>query len=117
MKQDEIPNGKLFSAAMKSSRLQMPFDDFEDRVMLNLQQEAVLKKSTSVYKKWSIVFFVAGIGLGLFINNFLSLYQTLAGIPAQNVLLAFHIAFVLFILKQLDNLLGVFSKSKIQNTL
>lgn len=117
MKPDEAQNEKLFSAMMKSSRLEMPFDDFEDRVMLHLQQETALENSTSVYRKWSVVFFVVGIGLGLFINNFLSLYQTIAGIPSQSVLLAFRIAFVLIILKQLDNLLGLFSKSKIQNSL
>jgi hypothetical protein len=109
---DQYPKTQLFSKIMQNSRLEMPFSDFEERTMARINQEIIVKRSLSKYKKLSTLFFIIGAGLGFGITYLLSLPQaTIAGISSATILLICRTVFVLVALIQLESIIGLLSKS------
>lgn len=95
-----------FSEIMKKSRLNIMNENFEDHLMQKIEAENLSMNSISKTQKISILFFIAGVFLGLIIN--FSLPKFTNSLPgnegAQEFSLYFQIGFVIFILIYLEKL-------------
>ncbi len=101
--QDINNNDRLLSQLMQKSRLEMPFSDFEETVMLRIQKESSLEKLVMRDRKLSFFFFIAGTCLGLILNTILQKSRyTLLNIPSDTTLLIFQAGFVLLFIVQFD---------------
>lgn len=99
---------KLVRELMEKSVREMPFADFEEKLMVQIQQEA--KNSHSFLKeiKLSWFFFVIGTLFGLVLNIIVSkMNQPILGLPAQQFSLIIQTLFVIFLLFQFDRLIGL----------
>lgn len=97
---------KLIRELMSKSSDEMPFIDFEDKLMKQIHQEA--KQSRSILKniKLSWFFFIVGAIFGIFLSTISSqLNETILGFPSQQIILFIQIVFVILLLTQFDNLL------------
>lgn len=102
---------KLFSQMMKKSRLEMPFSDFEDKMMLRIERESKLRRSISRDTKLAALFFVVGAGFGMVVSTILAQYHApIAGIPSEKVLLYFQIVYVIVVLTQLENIIRLIAR-------
>jgi drug/metabolite transporter (DMT)-like permease len=98
---------------MKKSRLEMPFSDFEDKVMLRIEKEAAHRKVVFKNARLSSFFFLLGTGFGLLLNFFLSRAGiSFMGISSENILLFFQVAFVLAFLLQLEKIILMLKESR-----
>lgn len=97
---------------MKSSKLELPFSDFEAGVLLRIQEEAKQKARYSKGIKLSTLFFLLGTGFGLIIQNMMRSTDQIYGIPAQQILLVFQVLYAVTVLTQLENILQLISKLK-----
>ncbi|TDO23963.1 hypothetical protein [Pedobacter duraquae] len=103
----------FFQSMMAKSRVDMPYSDFEDRMMLRIHKEITFKKSLLKDLNLSILFFILGTGLGLLISTMLDVSgKTVAGISGPNMLIFFQLLFVAFVLMQSEKLIKLFIKSK-----
>lgn len=97
---------QLFKDIVSKSKLEMPFPDFEDNVMKQIEAKRTLKLSISKDIKLSWIFFVIVLFLGIAISYFLShMYQSLFGIKIEVVTLIFQMCFAILLFGQLDNLI------------
>jgi hypothetical protein len=96
----------LFKEIVSKSKLEMPFLDFEDNVMKQIEEKRISKSSIAKYIKLSWIFFNIVLFLGIVISYLLSnMDQTLFGIKIEMVTLVFQMCFALYLFSQLDNLL------------
>jgi|SRR5450432_2437853 TRAP-type C4-dicarboxylate transport system permease small subunit len=103
--QHQESDDKRLSQIMKKSMVQMPFSDFEDKVMVEIHRQARYKKAILANIRLSRLFFFLGLGAGLIINDLLShLHHSLMGLSAEQILLVFQVSFVFFFLTQLDKI-------------
>jgi hypothetical protein len=106
---NQFPTDKQFAQLMRNSKLEMPFSDFEDKVMARVHQQAVAKNAISIYKKLALVFFIIGAGAGLLVTWLLSIpVATIGGVQSTTVLLIVRTAYVLLVLTQLDTIISLF---------
>jgi drug/metabolite transporter (DMT)-like permease len=99
----EIPDNDPLSRIMKSSRLEMPFSDFEESVMHRIKQEAMQQQPVSHDRKLSWVFFILGTVFGLIINSLLQNgHYSVPDISSASALLFFQVLFVLVFIIQLE---------------
>ncbi|WDF70069.1 hypothetical protein PQ465_06740 [Sphingobacterium oryzagri] len=57
---------------MKLAKRDLPFDDFEDRVMANIEKIAEERETLYNYKRYSLLFFILGTLFGLALNYLLA---------------------------------------------
>jgi hypothetical protein len=108
VKSEEI----FFHEIMAQSKLEVPFPDFEDNVMLQIEKENSFQRSVSKDVKLSWLFFVAGSVFGIIISLILPRMQTLIfGIEPQKLAIFFQMIFVLLLFTQLETLLRFIKKS------
>lgn len=88
---------------MALSRLQLPFSDFEERMMLRVQQEQQVKRTAERYRKISWLFFVLGAVLG---GMATVLINALPGFSNETMLLGCRLVYVAFLLITLNYLLS-----------
>lgn len=92
---------QLLSNIMKSSLVEMPFSDFEDRVMLQIQQESTAYSQSRRDRNRSSVFFALGCCAGMVLSFLLSVYQWPEGVQSGMFKLlaqvVFAIMFVYFV--------------------
>jgi len=101
----------LFKEIVSKSKLEMPFPDFEDNVMKQIEAKRTSKLSIIKDVKLSWIFFVIGSVFGIAISCFLShMDQTLFGIKIETVTLIFQMFFALLLFGQLENLILIAKK-------
>jgi len=101
---------------MQSSKLKMPFSDFESRVMHTIEQDE--KKAVAVLhdRKRGIYFFLAGMLFGIALNYFLSRsWRDLnINLPQQeNALLASQVIYALLILFFIERLVKLYQLNRL----
>lgn len=92
-------NNKI-KQALQMSRVNMPFEDFEQRVMRQISDLEKVKAKALSDRKYAILFFLLGSIFGIMLNNyFINRIQTLTTVVAyRNYALIFsQIIFVLLI--------------------
>lgn len=106
--QDQTNNERILSELMQKSRLEMPFSDFEETVMLRIEKLSFQEETVLRDRKLSFIFFMLGTCLGLILNFILqNLRYRFLNIPSETILLVFQAGFVLLFLIQLDRNLSL----------
>lgn len=99
---DEI----FFKDVMSKSKLELPFPDFEDTVMMEIKTQELYRETYSTNIKLSWICFIAGTVFGIFLSILLPQFQlSLFGISPDNMLLGFQLLFSLFVLFSLESLI------------
>ena len=102
---------KLIREMMSKSSDEMPFIDFEDKLMEQIYQEAKQSRSFLKNIKLSWVFFIIGAIFGLFLSTITGqLNETIMGFPSHQIILIVQIVFVILLLTQFDNLIELTKK-------
>ncbi len=102
---------KLVRELMEYSGREMPFVDFEDRLMVHIYKEAKTSRSFLNDIRLSCFFFVLGTLFGLILNIIVSkMNQPIMGLPAQQFSLIIQTLFVIFLLFQIDRFIGISKK-------
>ena len=88
----------------------MPFNDFEDNVMLQIENTVLHQKDLKKELKLSWIFFIAGSVCGIIVSFFIQqLHEPILGIQPANLSLLFQIIFATILFTKLDTLIK-FSK-------
>lgn len=96
---------------MKYSHTEMPFQDFDNRMMDLIYKEEKQQKSIRRDIKMAWIFFFLGLFLGLFIAGFMLEPDMFSeNIPSQEIIMILQVCIVIVLLFQLDRLLGFSSK-------
>lgn len=104
---------KLIRNLMKYSLTQMPFDDFEARMMDKIHQEKRQHESVLNNIRFAWIFFFVGLFLGLAITNMTAnLNVQLYGISLKQVTLIIQIGIALVLLVQFEKLLDLSFRKK-----
>jgi hypothetical protein len=102
---------KLIRELMGKSAREMPFADFENKLMEQIHKEESRSRSFLKDVKLSWFFFIAGAFFGLFISTIASHYtETVLGFPVQRIILIAQIVFVILLLSQFDSLIELTRK-------
>ena len=104
---------KLVQSLMEKSLVEMPFSDFEDRLMEQIRKEEITSRSFWRSIKLSWLFFMIGTCLGIYITTFL--YQpnaVIMGIPVRQIILIIQVIFTILILTQFDKLIQLARERK-----
>jgi hypothetical protein len=92
-----------FREIMAKSKLEVPFSDFDDKVMGLIEKKLLEKKSISRDIKLSWFFFIFGAASGIMVSVFLSHSDVaLFGISLDNLTMPFVIVFAAALMTQLD---------------
>lgn len=111
MKEPNIDE-RFLQEIMSKSKLQVPFSDFEDKVMRQVEMRRLQKDSASRDIKLSWIFFVTGSVFGIIISLILPFSQySFGGIGLNRLTLPFQILFVLLFMTHLNNLLDFYKKT------
>lgn len=107
---------EFFKDIMSKSKLNLPFPDFEDEVMLQIKSQELTSEISSKNIKRSWLVFVSGIIFGILLSVQLQhLDISLFGISPDNMLLVFQLLFTLFVLFSLDSLIQYTRKLGVSN--
>jgi hypothetical protein len=102
---------KLIRELMAKSGREMPFADFEDKLMEQIHKEAKTSRSFLKDVKLSWLFFIVGTFFGLFLSVIAGqINETIFGFPAQRIILLVQVAFVILLLSQFDRLIELTRK-------
>ncbi|MFD0794715.1 hypothetical protein ACFQZX_13895 [Mucilaginibacter litoreus] len=96
-------NEQEFKQLMALSRLKQPFNDFEERMMLRLEQENCAKASAERYRKIAWLFFILGAIMGGCATVVITM---LPGINGELVVLGCRMLYVILMLAALNYLLS-----------
>lgn len=104
---------KLIRELMRHSAEEMPFEDFEDRMMAHIHQEAKRKGSFLKQVKLSWFFFIVGTCFGLLLS-IIAMHSkaVFCGIPVQNFVLIAQVTFAVLLLTQFDKLFELTRKKE-----
>lgn len=106
--QEEI----YFRELMSKSRLEMPFSDFDDSVMTQIEQNNVQTQGITRDIKLSWLFFIIGSVFGVMISLILpQIPYKIFGFDPKNIAICFQIIFVVLLFTQIEALLGFLKKS------
>lgn len=95
-----------FKEIMSDSKLEMPFPDFEDNVMLHIHKSISSQTGFSKELRLSWIFFLLGSVFGITISLILPHMQgQILGFDPQKVAIIFQIIFVVLLFTQMDTLL------------
>lgn len=96
----------IFNELMSKSKLEMPFPDFEDNVMIQIHKQEVYKNALMRNIKISWICFIAGTVFGFILSFLLPQFQpSLFGLNPDNAVLIFQLLFSLFVLFSLEILI------------
>ena len=99
---------KLVRELMNKTVQEMPFADFEDRMMERIHNKANASRSFLKDIRLSWFFFIVGTLFGLLINLIVAnMNQTIFGIPGQRFILVIQALFVILLLSQFDRLVAL----------
>lgn len=103
----DINNDQRLKQFIGESELEMPFDDFEDKVMHSIE-ETVSKKvriKKMISRSW--LFYILGLGLGIFTPNLIKFYEFPEKVNVGIVVLAFQVGFAIAALFFLEKLIRI----------
>jgi len=106
------PEMGVLTELLRNNKLEMPFSDFDDKVMHRIQGEIHDKATISRDIKLSFFFFVLGTLFGLFINSYLLRVQgTFWSMPKETIVLFFQALFLFIFFLQIEHFVKVFRKA------
>ncbi len=100
---------------LSNSRLEMPFDDFEERLMTRIRKEAGNEKAIDKNIRLAWLFFALGTFFGVLLSVILSPVNTMYGYPVSKILLSFYIAAGTLLLLFVEQLLKLTLKHRKQH--
>jgi hypothetical protein len=104
---------KFFRKIMSKSKLDVPFSDFDDKIMLLIEKR--LSKRTLISRdiKISWVFFIIGSCFGIIVTIILpKLQESVLGFPLDKFTIPFLIIFSSLLMTQLDSLIHFYKRQK-----
>jgi hypothetical protein len=108
---NEEKEDRLIRELMEKSGREMPFADFENKLMEQICKEAVNSRSFLKDVKLSWFFFIVGTCFGLFLSVIAGqINKTILGFPAQRMILLIQVVFVILLLSQFDKLIELTRK-------
>jgi len=97
---------QYFKELMSKSKLELPFSDFEDNVMLQIETTLLQRKDLRREFKLSWIFFLVGTVCGLLVSFFIQqLHEPIFGIQPSNLSILFQVVFAAILFTQLDTLI------------
>lgn len=116
MKETKITGDDFFWEIMSKSRLDMPFSDFEDNVMFQIENKVLKQNTLPKELKLSWIFFVIGSVFGIVFSAILSqLREPFFGIQPINLTILFAILFASILFTQIDTLIKFSRKINSEN--
>jgi hypothetical protein len=113
MKNIDKQEDDYFGEIMSKSKLEMPFPDFEDKVMALIEKKDAGRLSVSKEIRLSWIFFTAGTVSGIIISWILPrMQEQIFGIDPKNLAICFQIIFVVLLFTQIETLLDLIKKVK-----
>lgn len=104
---------KLLKGLMKHSLVELPFQDFEERMMDKIRQEKQQHNLVQHNIRFAWIFFVLGLFLGLLITNMTAnLNQQLYGISLKKIAVFIQIGIAFVLLFQFERLLNLTFRKK-----
>lgn len=111
MKDIKSTEDEFFKEIISNTRLTLPFSDFEDGVMAEIEDRVTNKNTLSKEIKLSWVFFIAGTACGIILSSILvQLHEPIFGINPINITIVFAVVFAGVLLSQIDILLKISNK-------
>jgi hypothetical protein len=111
MKDNNIDD-QFLQEIMSKSKLQVPFSDFEENVMRQIETRRIKSASRDVKLSW--IFFVMGTVFGILISLLLTnSHYTFTGFDLDKLRLPFQILFILLFVTQINNLIDFYKKTNI----
>lgn len=102
---------KLIRELIEKSGREMPFADFENKLMEQIHKEVNTTSSFRKDIKLSWFFFIAGTFFGLILSILAGqLNETIFGFPAQRMVLIVQVVFAILLLSQFDKLIELTRK-------
>ena len=102
---------KLVRELMGKSVIEMPFVDFENKLMEQIHKEANTSRSFLKDVRLSWFFFIVGTFFGLFLSILVGqMNETIYGFPVQRMILIFQTIFAILLLSQFDRLIELTRK-------
>lgn len=106
MKGTKITDDDFFREIMSKSSLDMPFSDFEDNVMVQIETKVLNQNALPKELKLSWIFFIVGSVFGIVFSAFLAqLREPIFGIQPVNLTILFAILFASILFTQIDTLI------------
>ena len=108
MNKYQQPSADPLASLIKDSGLEIPFSDFDDKVMRRIAGESIATAGISRDRKLSLVFFMLVVLLGIALNSMvIHIPFNIPDLPQNTSVLLFQLAFVCITLIQLDKNLPV----------
>lgn len=96
----------FFKDLMSKSKLELPFPEFEDTVMMKIETEELYRETYATNIKMSWICFIAGTVFGVILSVLLPQFQvSLFGMGPDSIMLGFQFLLALFVLFGLDLLI------------
>lgn len=112
MKDIDKSEDNFFREMLSASKFEVPFPDFEDNVMMEIEKEISFRKSVSKDVKFSWISFVVGSVFGIVISLILPhLKSSIFGIAPEKLAISFQIIFTLLLFTQLETLIKFIRKT------
>jgi len=92
---------------LNESRLQMPFDDFEDRLMVRINKKVRTERSIDKNIRLSWIFFALGTIFGLLLSVIVSPVKSILGFPVSGLTIPFFILGVTLLLLFVEKLVNI----------
>ena len=106
----DIPNKNRddeLKQLLRDSRLEMPFDDFEERVMSHLKKEVQSEKSIDRNIRLSWLFFVLGTAFGLLVSVIISPVTSILGFSVSKLMIPLYIVGATLLLLFFEQLVNI----------
>lgn len=102
---------ELIKNLMSKSKLEIPFSDFENNVMAEIENSQIRQSTISKDVKLSWVFFVIGSVFGITISILLPLLdEPLFGIRSEVIAIIFQLTFVALFFSRLEDFFKIIKK-------
>ena len=112
MKEPNPIEENFFKEIMSKSKLELPFSDFEDNVMIQIEENILHQPAFSKDIKLSWIFFITGSVFGIAISLILPLiHESILGIQPSTLAIGFQIVFTILLFTQMDVLLKLIKKT------
>ena len=109
---EAINTDDYFRNILSKSKLELPFPDFEDQVMYQIEKKNALEPPSAKDIKLSCIFFILGTAFGLFISLILpKIQESIFGIDLTKLAVPFQIGFVILVFLQIDQLMKLVKKA------
>jgi len=103
---------ELFKKMMSKSELKMPFSDFEDIVMIEIEKKEVRHATITKDIKISWVFFLIGSVFGIAISILLPLLENpVLGVRPEILAITFQLTFVIIFFTQIEVFIKLLKKN------